>query len=40
LGHGKTLLDIYRDIAFDEMRDAIDPLDYFGPQPVQLSLFG
>lgn len=39
LGHGKTLLDIYREIEFIEMKRAIDPLEYFGPQPVQLALF-
>lgn len=39
LGHGKKLLDIYRDIELQEMKEAIEPLEYFGPQPTQLALF-
>lgn len=39
LGHKRELLDIYREIDFRQMREAVLPLEYFPPEPVQLALF-
>lgn len=39
LGHGSEVTDVYAPVRFGKMRKAIDALNYFSGEPVQLVLF-